>query len=266
MSDAEMRRFPEELGKLGFVFNFITYGGHQIDGLAAEEFTTALIEDGMLALARLQRKLRLVESPYRTPQTLVGGPRADAALLAASGQTATTKAMGAGSTQSQHLVQTEVPPKLLAGWLKLWAAHHDIACEPMVALRPHTAGSEVLELSVTDDQGAGMANIVFAAIHDRRGRTILSVRDQNTFDPALRRKRLMTLLHLFLLHRYRASSVHFLTPTDDNRRQCERLSARGIFGSVSDEVGQIIVADVDASTVRHVVTDEAAMAALINGG
>ncbi|MEK6323773.1 MAG: hypothetical protein AABN33_19190, partial [Acidobacteriota bacterium] len=23
-----MRRFPEELGKLGFVFNFITYGGH----------------------------------------------------------------------------------------------------------------------------------------------------------------------------------------------------------------------------------------------
>ena len=42
MSDEEMRRFPEELGKLGFVFNFITYGGHQIDGLAAEEFATAL--------------------------------------------------------------------------------------------------------------------------------------------------------------------------------------------------------------------------------
>jgi len=36
MSDEEMRGFPEELGKLGFVFNFITYGGHQIDGLAAE--------------------------------------------------------------------------------------------------------------------------------------------------------------------------------------------------------------------------------------
>src|SRR5205085_257483 len=28
MSDEEMRRFPEELGKLGCVFNFITYGGH----------------------------------------------------------------------------------------------------------------------------------------------------------------------------------------------------------------------------------------------
>ncbi len=34
MSDEQMRRFPEELGKMGFVFNFITYGGHQIDGLA----------------------------------------------------------------------------------------------------------------------------------------------------------------------------------------------------------------------------------------
>jgi isocitrate lyase len=71
MSDDQMKRFPEELGKLGFVFNFITYGGHQIDGLAAEEFATALKQDGMLSLARLQREFRLLESPYRTPQTLV---------------------------------------------------------------------------------------------------------------------------------------------------------------------------------------------------
>src|SRR5680860_1196 len=42
MTDEEMRRFPAELGRLGFMFNFITYGGHQIDGLVAEEFATAL--------------------------------------------------------------------------------------------------------------------------------------------------------------------------------------------------------------------------------
>src|SRR6202035_3466883 len=113
MSDDDMRGFPEELGKMGFVFNFITYGGHQIDGLAAEGFATALRQDGMLALARLQRKFRLVESPYRTPQTLVGGPRLDGALAASSGRTATTKAMGKGSTQHQHLIQTEVPKRLL---------------------------------------------------------------------------------------------------------------------------------------------------------
>ncbi|MDP9249744.1 MAG: isocitrate lyase, partial [Chloroflexota bacterium] len=172
MTDEEMRLFPAELGKLGYVFNFITYGGHQIDGLAAEEFATALREDGMVALARLQRRLRLLESPYRTPQTLVGGPRADAALLAASGQTATTKAMGPGSTQAQHLVQTEVPPRLLASWLARWAEHHGVAAPLQVSLRPHTAGSEVLELSVLDPEGEKLANIVFDAIADRRGRSI----------------------------------------------------------------------------------------------
>jgi isocitrate lyase len=253
MSDEEMRRFPAELGKLGYVFNFITYGGHQIDGLAAEEFATALREDGMMALARLQRRLRLLESPYRTPQTLVGGPRADAALLAASGQTATTKAMGPGSTQTQHLVQTEVPPKLLAGWLARWAKHQGLPATLSVSLRPHTAGSEVLELSVLEPSGEKVANIVFATIADRRGRSILSVRDQNTFDPALRRKRMMTLLHLFLIHRYRAASVHYLTPTDDNHRQGARMLELGIFRSVNDEVGQILVADVNAAVIRALV-------------
>ena len=113
MTEDEMRDFPAEIAKHGFVFNFITYGGHQVDGMASEEFATALKQDGMLSLARLQRKLRLVESPYKTPQSLVGGPRLDAALVASSGRTATTKAMGKGSTQVQHLVQTEVPPSLL---------------------------------------------------------------------------------------------------------------------------------------------------------
>src|SRR5204863_2108030 len=148
MTDEQMRRFPEELGKLGFVFNFITYGGHQIDGLAGEEFATALKQDGMLALARLQRKFRLLESPYRTPQTLVGGPRADAALMALSGRTSTTKAMGKGSTQFQHQVQTEVPPKLLEEWLSIWGKRHGLRDRLRVSLKPHSAGSQLLELGV----------------------------------------------------------------------------------------------------------------------
>jgi isocitrate lyase len=253
MSDDEMRRFPEELGKLGFVFNFITYGGHQIDGLAAEEFSTALREDGMLALARLQRKFRLLESPYRTPQTLVGGARADAALEAASGFTATTKAMGAGSTQVQHLVQTEVPTKVLAGWLARWAEANGVPGPLRVSLRPRTAGSDVLELSVLGPADQKLANVVFATLQDRRGRTILSVRDQNTFDTALRRRRLMTLLHLFLIHRYKAASIHYLTPTEDNHRQCESLQRLGIFDGTYDEVGEIIVADVNAPVVKALV-------------
>ncbi len=222
MSDEQMRRFPEELGKLGFVFNFITYGGHQIDGLAAEEFATALKQDGMLSLARLQRKFRLVESPYRTPQTLVGGPRLDAALMASSGGTAATKAMGKGSTQHQHLVQTEVPTRLLEEWLAIWTKHHRLSSCLRVGLRPHTAGSELLELALSADGGEKVANVIFAPILDRRGRSILSIRDQNTFDTALRKKRLMTLTHLFLIHRYKAWAVHYVSPTEDNRYQAQK--------------------------------------------
>jgi isocitrate lyase len=161
--------------------------------------------------------------------------------------------MGAGSTQVQHLAQTEVPPRVLAGWLARWAEHNRLPYQPSVSLRPHTAGSEVLELVVSDPDGERLANMVFATIEDRRHRTILSVRDQNTFDPNLRRRRLMTLLHLFLVHRYAAASVHYLTPTDDNRVQCERMREIGIFSSVHDEVGQIIVADVDAGTTAALV-------------
>ena len=265
MDDEQMRRFPEELGKLGYVFNFITYGGHQIDGLASEEFATALRQDGMLARARIQRKFRLLESGYRTPQTLVGGPRADAALMSISGRTSTTKAMGQGSTQHQHLVQTEVPPKLLEEWLEVWRQHHGIPAKLRVSLKPHSAGSDLLELALLTGDGEKKLNVIFASIRDRRGRSILSVRDQNTFDLGLRKKRLMTLAQLFLFHRYKVDSVHYVSPTEDNQRQAEGMKTLGLFGSVAQEVGAIIVADIDKARVNELLAaDRKALEALIS--
>jgi len=258
MSDEEMKRFPGELGKLGFVFNFITYGGHQIDGLAAEEFATALKQDGMLSLARLQRELRLVESPYQTPQTLVGGPRLDAALMAASGRTATTKAMGKGSTQHQHLVQTELPPRLLEDWLKLWTEYHQVQGPLRVQLRPVAAGSEFLELSIWNESQAKVANVVFADVQDRHGRKLLSIRDQNTFDLSLRKKRLMTLAHLFLIHRYKVGWVHYLSPTEDNQHQTQKMKDLGIFSKVNNEAGLIIVAEVNTPFTNELLKPERA--------
>lgn len=264
MTDEEMRRFPEELGKMGFVFNFITYGGHQIDGVAAEEFATALRQDGMLALARLQRKMRLVESPYRTPQTLVGGPRSDAALAASSGRTATTKAMGKGSTQHQHLVQTEVPRKLLEEWLAMWSGHYQLKDKLRVQLRPQRAGSEVLELGIHGESDDKLANVIFQPIQDRRGRTILLVRDQNTFGAELRQKRLMTLIHLWLVHRFKAQAVHYVTPTDDNLYQTSKMKSHGIFTEVNQEVGEIIVAEVNHPRIAELLTpDRVALRKLI---
>ncbi|OMC49099.1 isocitrate lyase [Mycobacterium sp. IS-2888] len=264
MTDDEMKRFPEELGKMGFVFNFITYGGHQIDGVAAEEFAGALRQDGMLALARLQRKMRLVESPYRTPQTLVGGPRSDAALAASSGRTATTKAMGKGSTQHQHLVQTEVPKKLLEEWLALWSEHYQLGEKLRVQLRPRRPGSDVLELGIYGDGDEQLANVVVDPIKDRHGRSILTVRDQNTFAEKLRKKRLMTLIHLWLVHRFKADAVYYVTPTEDNQYQTSKMKSHGIFSEVYQEVGEIIVAEVNKPRIAELLTpDRVALRKLI---
>jgi isocitrate lyase len=256
MTDDEMRAFPEELGKMGFVFNFITYGGHQIDGVASEEFATSLRQEGMLALARLQRKMRLVESPYRTPQTLVGGPRSDAALAASSGRTATTKAMGEGSTQSQHLVQTEVPKKLLEEWLALWADHYQIGETLTVRLRPRRAGSDVLDLGIYGNGEEPLANVVVDPIKDRHGRNILTVRDQNTFAEKMRKKRLMDVIHLWLIHRFKPEIVYYVTPTEDNIYQTEKMKSHGIFSNVYQEVGEIIVADVNQSRIDELLAPD----------
>jgi len=263
MSDEQMQAFPQELGKLGFVFNFITYGGHQIDGLASEEFATALLQEGMLSLAKLQRKLRLLESPYRTPQTLVGGPRLDAALMAASGRTATTKAMGKGSTQHQHLVQTEVPPKVLEEWLQIWAEQNNLP-KFRAQLRPVAAGSDFLELSLWNDGKEKVGNIIFADVQDRHGYKLLSIRDMNTFDSSLRKKRLMTLAHLFLIHRYKTGLVHYLSPTEDNEHQAQKMKRLSLFSDVDIQAQLIIVAKVNHARIAELLaSDKEALTRLI---
>jgi len=132
-------------------------------------------------------------------------------------------------------------------------------------LRPHRAASHLLELQVTDGDGGKLANVVFATIRDRRNRMMLSVRDQNTFSEELRKKRLMTLLHLFLLHRYKSHAVHYLTPTEDNRKQAAGMEAMGLYAQVNDEVGEIIVCEVDRDRVKSLVApDREALSDLIS--
>jgi isocitrate lyase len=104
-----------------------------------------------------------------------------------------------------------------------------------------------------------VASVIFAPIVDRRGRNILTVRDQNTFDTALRKKRLMTLIHLFLIHRYKASAVHYVSPTDDNRYQAQKMKTHGLFSNVHDEVGDIIVADVSPQNIKALLAPDRAL-------
>ncbi len=262
MTDEEMTNFPKELGKMGFVFNFITYGGHQIDGLASDEFTTSLQTEGMLALAKVQRKLRLLDSPYKTPQTLVGGPRLDSALAASSGRTATTTAMGKGSTQFQHLIQTELPVKLLSEWIGIWAQENNVESKFTIRLRPHKPGSTVMELTIrTGDEV--ISNVVFTSLVDRNKKVILSVRDQNIFRSEFKQKRLTTLTHIFLINRYKANEVHFLAPTDDNIRQCDGMQRLGVYTKVNKEIGQLIVTEVAEEIVRRFIDDNNKISKLV---
>src|SRR5690349_7988154 len=127
----------------------------------------------------------------------------------------------------------------------MWTQHYDLPIRLRVSLRPMRAGSELLELQIQGERGEKLANVVFAPIADRKGRRILSVRDQNTFEEQLRKKRLMTLIHLYLVHRYEAESVHYVSPTDDNQYQTTKMKTHGIFREVSSDIGDIIVAEVD---------------------
>jgi isocitrate lyase len=204
MTEEEMRRFPADLGRLGFVFAFITYGGHQVDGSATEEFVRDLQRDGMLALARLQRRLRLLDSPYRTPQALVGGDRLDAALLASTGRTAATKAMGAASTHKQHLVAVEPGPTMLAERLAAWATAAGVATPVRVELRAGQAWSDEQLVHVADAAGAALARVTATPVRagDRGRVLVLGERWA-----AAHARAALPIVEAFLLERTRADRV-----------------------------------------------------------
>jgi isocitrate lyase len=164
-------------------------------------------------------------------------------------------------------VQTEVPKKLLEEWLALWSEYYQLDEQLRVQLRPRRAGGEVLELGIYGKRGDTeelLANVLVDPIKDRHGRSILTVRDQNTFAEALRKKRLMTLIHLWLVHRFKAEAVYYVTPTEDNLYQTEKMKSHGIFSDVYQEVGEIIVADVNHPRIEELLApDRAALLRLI---
>ena len=74
----------------------------------------------------------------------------------------------------------------------------------------------------------------------------------------------MTLIHLFLTHRYKIEAVHYVSPTEDNKYQTSKMKDHGIFDEVHSEIGDIIVATIDHARVDELLkTDGEALAALI---
>ena len=75
----------------------------------------------------------------------------------------------------------------------------------------------------------------------------------------------MTLIHLYLIHRYKIVSVHYVSPTEDNQYQTQKMKAHGNFSDVHDEVGEIIVADVDDERIKALLApDQAGLRDLIH--
>jgi isocitrate lyase len=148
----------------------------------------------------------------------------------------------------------------------MWAEHYQLGEKLRVQLRPTRPGSDVLELGIHAEGGEEekLANVIVDPIKDRHGRSILTVRDQNTYAEKLRQKRLMTLVHLWLVHRFKAEAVYYVTPTEDNLYQTEKMKSHGIFRDVYQEVGEIIVADLNHERIAELLApDRAALWRLI---
>ena len=260
-TDDQIRSFANELGKMGYVFNFITYGGHQTEALMNGRLARALREEGVLGFVRLiQRALRLANDPAQYPQTFVGGGWADWFRRAARGPSLTTSSMGGKSTETQHRKAVEVPTSVLERWLRMWVEHWNKQGlykqgEMSVELKERWAGSEEMMLNVFDEARDKIAEITFRVDKDREGRKFLAIKDQNTVKK-YRNRRLMTLMHFFLLHRYKTDVVHYLTPTNDNRLSVQRMIQNGTFRWARTDDPNVIAIEVDTPRAQKIFAND----------
>jgi isocitrate lyase len=102
-------------------------------------------------------------------------------------------------------------------------------------------------LNVFDEARDKIAEITYRVDKDREGRKFLAVKDQNTIKQ-YRSRRLMTLMHFFLLHRYKTDLVHYVTPTGDNRLSVHRMIQNGVFREARTDDPNVIA--IEVNTVR----------------
>ncbi len=192
----------------------------------------------------------------------MGGDRLDAALAAATGRTASTRAMGKRSTHHQHLVAIEPAPALLAGWLPVIVAPSDegAATGPGIRARlvPEAAGSDHLELQIADGGGRARLCIGHTSFVDVRGRPTLVIRRVEGASSAV--TAWVDLAVAYLLTRGDAAVLHLVTPDPTATALAARLHERGVLASPMAIDGAIIVAAVDRAGLAALV-DEATVAA-----
>jgi isocitrate lyase len=127
--------------------------------------------------------------------------------------------------------------------------------ELSVELKERWAGSEEMMLNTFDEARDKIAEIIFRVDKDREGRKFLAVKDQNTVK-RYRSRRLMSLMHFFLLYRYKTDLIHYVRPTNDNRLSVRRMIHNGVFREARTDDENIIAIEVDTVRAQRIFASD----------
>jgi isocitrate lyase len=107
MKDGEIKAFSEELGRLGFVFQFITLAGFHMNALVSEVFSKMYAKDSMLAYVEyIQRKERKEAVDQLKHQKWSGSELADRLLTLGTFEIST---ISSGKESTEHQFETTLP-------------------------------------------------------------------------------------------------------------------------------------------------------------
>uniref|UniRef100_A0A7S4RWH6 Isocitrate lyase n=2 Tax=Ditylum brightwellii TaxID=49249 RepID=A0A7S4RWH6_9STRA len=102
MTDTQLSSFNDDLGKLGYVWQFITLAGFHSNGMITTELARSYGKEGILAYVRdIQRREREGKVELLTHQRWSGAELVDRMVSVASGGQSSTAAMGDGVTEKQ---------------------------------------------------------------------------------------------------------------------------------------------------------------------
>ncbi|KAJ7147512.1 isocitrate lyase icl [Mycena crocata] len=102
LGEKEMQSYVWQLGKLGFVWQFITLGGLHSNAYISDLFAKEYAKTGMKAYVELvQRKERELGTDVLTHQKWSGADYADNLIKTVTGGVSSTSAMGKGVTEAQ---------------------------------------------------------------------------------------------------------------------------------------------------------------------
>eukprot|EP00744_Colponema_vietnamica_P001501 GILI01002481.1.p1 GENE.GILI01002481.1~~GILI01002481.1.p1 ORF type:complete len:572 (+),score=186.36 GILI01002481.1:83-1717(+) len=112
MTDDQIASFQDEIGRLGFVWQFITLAGFHSDALGIDLFARAYAKDKMLAYVRMiQRQERAEKVETLTHQRWSGAELMDRQMMVGTGGAASTTSMGHGVTEKQFEASSPTTPR-----------------------------------------------------------------------------------------------------------------------------------------------------------